>query len=195
AEKVADQEVWTDFTAIEAAIHFYCGQFDRMEEYWQKFLAIFQRNINQGREASVEKAVAWHREVTPFRHSSRLQRFWDHRLGKSSAASKAPAPTPETIKGSLVQIGDHWQMEYLGSPTFIGNCKGMHDIARLLERSETPLHCTDLMGTLLDHSGIPLADGQALREIRNRVSSLEAEMAEAQEMGDFQRRSEERRVG
>ena len=187
AKKVADQEIWTDFTAIVAAIHFHLSQFERMEEYWKKYLVIFQRNINPDREVTDEMAVAWHREVTPFRHSSRLQPFWDYRLGKSPAPAKAPPPQLETIKGSLVQIGDHWQIEYLGTLAFIGNCKGMHDIARLLEQPETPLHCTYLMGILLDNAGIPLADGRALREIRSRVSYLEEGIAQAREMGDFQK--------
>lgn len=187
AEQVADPEVWTDFTAIVAAIHYHRSQFDRMEEYWKKYLAIFQKNINQGREPTEEMAVAWQREVTPYRYSSRLEPFWDHRLGKTSAAAKAPALRLETIKGSLIRIGDHWQLEYLGIPAHIGNCKGMNDIVRLLERPETPLHCTNLMGIQLDNRGIPLADGQAVREIRERVASLEEDIEAAREIGDVQR--------
>jgi len=186
-EKVTDQYVWTDFTAIMAAIHFHLSQFDRMEEYWKKFLEIFKKNINNGQEATVQMAVDWHREVTPFRLGSRLEPFWDHMLGIGPKASKIQVRPETSIKGFFVQIGEYWQLEYLGSPVFIRDCKGLHDIARLLEQAERPLHCTALMGTLLDSSGIALADGQALKDFRKRIASLESDILEAQEMGELNR--------
>ncbi len=183
-EKVTDLTVWTDYAALIAAIHFHLSQFDRMEEYWKKYIEIFQRNINKGREASVQMAVDWHREVTPYRVSSRFEPFWDHMCGRAPKPFKART---ETTKGFFVRVGEYWQLEYMGTPAFTRDCKGLHDIARLLEQSERPLHCTALMGSLLESGGVALADEQALKDFRKRIAALEADISDAQEMGDLNR--------
>lgn len=186
-KKVTNLSVWTDYTALLSAIHFHLSQFELMEEFWKKYIEIFKRSINKGQEPSVQMAVAWHREVTPYRFSSRLEPFWDHMLGRTPKRSKARVKSETTTKGFFVQIGEYWQLEYLDFPAYIRDCKGLHDIARLLEQSERPLHCTALMGTLLDSGGIVLADEQALRDFKKRISSLEADISEAQEMGELDR--------
>lgn len=184
-EKVSDLYVWTDFPALLAAAYYQLSQFDKMEAYWAKYLAVFKKNIKKGKDASPAEAVAWLQEVNPFKVKSRMEPFWNHIRG----TERRPAPLSDrketTATGSFVRKGEIWELDYMGVAAAIKHCKGLYDIARLLEASEKSWHCTVLMGSVLESKGIPLVDGPALREYRSRLQALQGDLDLAMETGQL----------
>ncbi|MEZ4811052.1 MAG: hypothetical protein R2819_11895 [Allomuricauda sp.] len=187
AEKVADPTVWTDFTAFMSATYYHLSEFDKMQAYWKKYLALFKKNINDGKEPTYQQAVNWQRTVNPFKSGTHLEPFWEYILGKQTLEITKPRKSSAKVTGNFINNGEIWELGYLNETVMLKDCKGLHDIARLMQEPEKQLHCTELMGTVLDSDGAEVIDDQALREYKVKIRTLQAEISDAEEMGHYQR--------
>ncbi|MEM9647472.1 MAG: hypothetical protein AAF969_03260 [Bacteroidota bacterium] len=183
AEKVTDSSVWTDFSAYVAAAYFHLSEFDKMKAYWDKYMALFKKNINHRKPTTQKQALDWQIIVNPYKGKTNLEPFWKY-MGRSESSPKATSPSPGAqYGGDFVLNGELWEMKYAKESVVVKDCKGFHDIVKLLQQPEKQLHCTELMGTVLDSDGTAIIDNQALKDYRQKIVSLQASIADAEEMG------------
>ncbi|MCL6266078.1 tetratricopeptide repeat protein [Flagellimonas myxillae] len=182
AEKVKDSSVWTDFTAYVAAAYYHLSRFDKMQSYWDKYIALHKKNINKGKENTKEQALQWQIMVNPYKSNSNLEPFWDYMGREHQEQIKSNKPVFNN-KASFIQNGELWELEYSNESVVMKDAKGLHDIVRLLERPEEQIHCTDLMGSVLEAEGTALADGRAVQDYKAKIQSLQEELLDAEEMG------------
>ncbi|WP_036384608.1 tetratricopeptide repeat protein [Muricauda sp. MAR_2010_75] len=187
-EKVANISIWTDFTAFLAAAYYHLSLYEQMNLYWKKYLELFKKNINEGKEATNKEAVEWQKVVNPYKVKSNLEPFWEFKLGDSPMKTTSSVPRASAVsKGRFIHNGDLWQLSYLDLSVAIKDCKGLHDISKLLEQPESQLHCTELMGVVLETVGTSIIDDQALKEYKEKIRSLKADISDAEEMGLYQK--------
>jgi predicted ATPase len=107
-------------------------------------------------------------------------------LGDDSAPrlpnqSTAPAPA----RYEIAHTGDLWELTYRSGPVRVRDLKGLHDIARLLERPHAEIHCLELVGaaTVAGDAG-PALDERARREYQARIVELQTEIDDARAAND-----------
>ncbi|MFD2098712.1 tetratricopeptide repeat protein [Flagellimonas iocasae] len=189
-EKVANLSIWTDFTAFLAAAYYHLSNNDKMNVYWKKYLELFKKNINEGKEATNQEAVEWQKVVNPYKVKSNMEPFWDYILGDNSEKSTHSVPKNKaikTLKGNFIQNGELWELSYLNKSAVIKDSKGLHDIAQLLEQPEEQIHCAVLMGVVLETGGTSMIDDQAMKEYKSKLRSLKVDISDAEEMGMYQK--------
>ncbi|MTL13874.1 AAA family ATPase [Nocardia seriolae] len=114
-------------------------------------------------------------------------------------ARRAPATVPPVAADArFAREGELWQLAFGGHTATVRDCKGLHDIARLLARPGVPVPALDLV-TAPGHSGAnaenlhepgdlgELIDDRARREYRRRLSELEQQADAADLAGDGDR--------
>ncbi len=184
-EKVSNLSIWTDFTAFLSAAYYHISRHDQMKSYWEQYLKIFRRNIKQNKDATNQEAIAWQKEVNPYKDKSNLEPFWEFMIGKDSKPN-APiilAETSKVIKGSFVHHGELWELSYGGLSINIRDSKGLRDITQLLEHPEEEFHCLQLMGSSVKQEGTALIDEKALKDYKSKIKSLKMQISDAEEMG------------
>nr|WP_298789473.1 hypothetical protein [uncultured Allomuricauda sp.] len=182
-EKVPYDSVWTDFTAYAAAVYYHLADFERMQYYWERYLVIFQENINNGKKADVKTAIEWQRTVNPYKNTSNLEPFWSFMMGKPSIVAKKQQFQTSNTSGDFTQKGELWELRYANESAVLKDSKGLQDIAKLLANPESEIHCTELMGTVLDSDGTELADNKALGDYKSKIQQLQSDISDAEEMG------------
>jgi len=184
-EKVSNLSIWTDFTAFLSAAYYHISRHDQMKSYWEQYLKIFRRNIKQNKDATNQEAIAWQKEVNPYKDKSNLEPFWEFMIGKDSKpnAPIIPAETSKVIKGSFVHHGELWELSYGGLSINIRDSKGLRDITQLLEHPEEEFHCLQLMGSSVKQEGTALIDEKALKDYKSKIKSLKMQISDAEEMG------------
>ncbi|WP_285655373.1 tetratricopeptide repeat protein [Allomuricauda sp. NBRC 101325] len=187
-EKVSNLGIWTDFTAFLSAICYHLGKFDKMKDYWKLYKGYFQKNINKGKPATDKEAVEWQHVVNPYKNKTQLEPFWDHILGGDLETSKPSSYINTTAStGSFIQKGEFWEIQYANQTATLKDCKGLHDIAQLLQEPEKDFHCTDLMGTVFIESGTPLIDEKAKKEYKQQALKLQVAISDAEEIGLYEK--------
>lgn len=101
------------------------------------------------------------------------------------AGCTGPAPD---ARATLLRRGPVWEVTYAGRTAAVRNCKGLHDIARLVRHPGTDVHVLDLMQAPLraDAAGEQL-DRRAVASYRRRLTELSAERVAAGHRGDSAR--------
>ncbi|MEX0314564.1 MAG: hypothetical protein AB3N18_10330 [Allomuricauda sp.] len=183
AEKVKDSSVWTDFTAYTAAAYYHLSELDKMQSYWDKYLTIFQENINGGEKPNTKLAIEWQGTVNPYKVKSNLEPFWEFMSGKRSIVPITKKQQTSSGSGDFIHKGELWEVKYLGESVVLKDSKGLQDIAKLLEHPETQMHCTELMGTVLDNDGTEVVDNKTMIEYKDKIRQLQSDISEAEEMG------------
>lgn len=182
--KVTHLSTWVDFTAIIAAIYYHLSQFDKVRMYWDKYLEIFKTHINKGKEPTNEEGVEWQKVVNPYKGKSKLEPFWDYILGKSTVKTQSPTKLQDkTIKGSIIDQGEVWELDYAGVQVTLKSSKGLHDIAKLLKHPENEIHCETLMGVAVEAEGTAMVDEKAIKAYKTKLKSLQTDIADAEELG------------
>ncbi|RIV45900.1 tetratricopeptide repeat protein [Flagellimonas pelagia] len=184
-EKVSNLSIWTDFTAFLSAAYYHISRYDQMKSYWEQYLKIFRKNIKQGKDATNQEAVAWQKEVNPYKDKSNLEPFWEFMLGNGSKnnSSTTPIKASKIAGGSFIHHGELWELNYSGLSVTVKDSKGLHDIVQLLEHPEEEFHCLQLMGSSVNNEGEALIDEKALMEYKSKIKSLKMQIGDAEEIG------------
>lgn len=114
--------------------------------------------------------------------------------GETTAAPSAPAArAADTVDksaaapavGRLRAEGDTWLVSYNGASARLRHLKGLVDLAVLLSRPRTEVHCLELMGAVETGSDAgPLLDDRARREYQRRIIELQTDIDEARADND-----------
>lgn len=121
-------------------------------------------------------------------------------LDAAATPTATPADLPET-GDCFVREGDFWLVAFHGHATRLRDAKGLRYLARLLALPGKEVHTLDLVGGYerpvgeiptgeLETGDVrhPLLDEQAKRAYRRRIEDLRAQIAEAEEFHDLERR-------
>lgn len=181
AERYEIGKGWVDFPAFLAAAYFYQGEYGKMQECWNRFLQDFSQKINGGLPADNRTALEWMINVNPYRGETRLQAFWEH-IGQQGAAALLPEKPEAQLKlqNHFTLEGEWWSVSYGGRAARLPDLKGCHDLARLLARPRSPIHCTELMGAAVAERGEAVFDQKARAAYRRRILELQEELREAE---------------
>jgi TolB-like protein/tetratricopeptide (TPR) repeat protein len=172
---------WADAEAYNAAIYFYLNDYPAMEARWKSFLATYGKVVKHGADFTQEEAIAWLLEVNPHKHQSKLQPFLEFISdGKmvQPATSKAGNKDPDV--NEFIKERGAWRISFERTTVLIPEVKGFYDIMRLLTQPDAFLHCTELMGSVLESEGQPLLDDKARKSYRKELHEIQQEIEEAE---------------
>jgi predicted ATPase len=101
------------------------------------------------------------------------------------ATGAKPSRRPE---GAFVRNGDVWELTYAGATVHVRTAKGVEDLAVLLVRPGTDVHCLDLAGAGVKEPATgEVIDATARRRYEARVRELQAEIDDADAAHDVGR--------
>jgi len=103
-------------------------------------------------------------------------------------AKPSRRPMKEPGGGAFVRNGDVWELAYAGATVHVRTAKGVEDLAVLLARPGTEVHCLDLAGAGVDEPATgEVIDATARRRYEERVRELQAEIDDADAAHDVGR--------
>lgn len=141
---------------------------DRREDARQWLDAAEHAHQSAGADGLAASTAAHRRSLTPF--------------------SPHPRTSTAAAIGEFLRDGPVWHLRWHGSAATVRHSKGIHDIARLLERPRHEIHALDLMdatGSTPDRAGAgPMLDDTARRAYKKRLDELEDDLTEATAMAD-----------
>jgi tetratricopeptide (TPR) repeat protein len=121
-------------------------------------------------------------------------------VDKALADAQIRTATPPVTDARFAREGELWRLAYAGAEATVRDCKGLHDIARLIANPGVPIPAVDLAAESSRGTGQPNAeslhepgdlgavlDEQTRRAYRRRLAQLEDEAAEADTAGDAER--------
>ena len=192
----APTRMFVDVAAFAAASSALNGDIAGGKRYLQEFLEDFQARIGFGRPAEAGEPMRWLLHVNPFRRSEDGERLArglalagleaDPDEGRADAI---PVPvTPDLARATFRKDGALWTLAFGGSSVKLTHQKGFRDLAQLLARPGTELHCLELADRPAETGGdVPVLDERARRELKARVRELQQEIDEADAAHDVGR--------
>lgn len=197
-KKTDYSQTWTDFAAYAAATYFHLGDFENMWKEWDKYLAIYRKNIlkqEPENDASFQaSALEWQIAVNPYVGQTNLEPFWEYirehkNLPKESRKGGRNAKSTQFIFRENV-----WDICFKDKNILLKDAKGLHDIYTLISSPGKEFHCMELMGAIVDDgSNVTSLDAKAKAEYHHRISELQSEITEAEDMNDVGRLEKLRR--
>lgn len=182
------ESVMVDMSVYISGAYYYLGNYDKMEEYWRKYMEIFERKILRGNPATVEEAVRWARNVNPSKGKSNswefLQYITDHygRGGSINATSNQIQPSGLSI---FRKNGELWEMSYSGERVMLAELKGYQDIFVLLSNPHKEFHCSELMTVpVVNGTEERAIDHKAHGDYKRKLAELQEDIDEAISMND-----------
>lgn len=120
--------------------------------------------------------------TVPVRHAVALAR-------RELAAIVAAAAEPVSEGANrFLLAGAVWRMSYSGQTAWLPDTKGLRDLATLLGRPGQEVHCTELIGAMVEQPDTgALLDAQARRSYEARIVELQETLTEAEDDGDLGR--------
>jgi tetratricopeptide (TPR) repeat protein len=171
---------WVDFPALLAAAYYHLGDETRMNHYWATFISDFQARITLSKDAGSEEGLEWIRKISPYKVYTNQEPFWEFLRGNQGKMLFAEELTvsPTTGRASTwMKEADVWKISFDGKTHYIRDMKGMHDLARLLQRPREEIHCSDLLGGVMVSAGKELMfDDKAKRSYQRRIQELEEQL-------------------
>lgn len=100
---------------------------------------------------------------------------------KDLDACLGASPTQEAVV-ALRHRGDVWHVTFAGRTASVRDCKGLHDIARLVQRPGSDIHALDLAASpVRSPAAGTIVDRSAAAQYRRRLTELAEARREAQE--------------
>jgi TolB-like protein/tetratricopeptide (TPR) repeat protein len=180
----------TDGPAYLAAACARLAKPERAEFHLAEFRKIFAERITPGRAPARGEMMQWLVHVNPFRNSEDLSHFTESLelagLERNCAPPSQPSnPVAWPISNIFRKDGELWTVSFDHEVAYVGEVRGLHDLARLLSNPAEEIHCVSLAGQVADAGrGTEVLDDQARRAYRARLRELEAEIAEAERQND-----------
>jgi len=188
--------MFVDTAAFLAASSALAGDMSRAHTYLARFRSDFTDRITFGRAPEPGEPLRWLVHVNPFRREQDIERLErglrlaglesdpdDHR------PEAKPQPIPHATDSAVFrQNGGFWTLAFDSLAVHLTHQKGFSDIARMLERPFTEIHCLELADRPAEPGGIdPVLDDRARREIHARVRELQREIDDADAANDLTR--------
>ena len=184
---VAPTKMFVDVAAFASASSALTGDLTAAKRYLQEFLEDFQERIGFGRAAEPGEPLRWLLHVNPFRRVEDAERLArglalagleaDPDEGRAEAVARPI--TSDTAPATFRRSGSMWSLAFGGLSVQLTHQKGFLDLAQLLARPGSELHCLELAERPAETSGeAPVLDDRARRELRARVRELQQEIDE-----------------
>ena len=189
-------KTFVDVPAFAAAACALMGDIAAARAYLKRFLEGFQDRVVFGRAPDPGEPLRWLLFINPFRRAEDGERLArglalagleaDPDEGRAEAV---PRPvTSEIAPATFRQDGSLWTLAFEGSSVQLTHQKGFLDLAQLLARPGTELHCLELADRPVETGGdVPVLDDRARRELQARVRDLQGEIDEADAAHDSSR--------
>jgi len=104
---------------------------------------------------------------------------------EGGAAVAAAPPSTEAAANAIVREAGVWSVTFSGASTNVRDLKGIGDLAVLLGRPRTEVHCLELMGaTDVGDTAGPVLDNRARADYKQRILDLQADIDEAHANND-----------
>lgn len=134
-----------------------------------------------------EPVAARHHLETALETYDRTASTLLHQRARRLLEPRAPAvATPQS--GAFARDGDVWVISYAGREVRVRDAKGLHDLATLLKEPGRHVHVAELTGAgMLSGPVDVVLDDRAKREFRQRLRSLDEDLADAERDGDGER--------
>ena len=114
--------------------------------------------------------------------------IWDDPPSARPPSPGAPPAAPSTA--TLRRAGSVWHVTFGGRQATVVHTKGLGDLARMLSTPGTEIHVLELYEAPLRESAAgTVVDRRALASYRDRLASLDADIAEAEQDNDDERRA------
>ena len=188
--------MFVDGPAFMAASCAFLGDMEAARRHLRRFLDDFQERIGFGRVAEPGEPLRWMLHVNPFKRPEDAERLArglalagleaDPDEGRSEAIARplAADATPATF----LRDGPLWTIGFGGMSVRLTHQKGFLDLAQLLARPGTELHCLELADRPAEPTGdAPMLDERARRELKARVRDLQREIDDADTACDLGR--------
>jgi tetratricopeptide (TPR) repeat protein len=183
--KKASLSIWVDLPAFMAAACYHLSDLENMRAYWNVFLNQYKCHT-QSKEPSEEEAVKWLLIVNPYRGKTKFEEFLEYIIGKPLQQSATSAPKEDRVQeASFIQKNEIWELSFQGKSVQMKDARGLHDMAKLLSAPEQEIHCTALMGTVLENREETVAiDQKAKAAYQKRIRELQTEIQDAEAMNN-----------
>lgn len=183
------QLCWVDSFCILASAYFEVGNNPGMEKAWQRYLHEFKTKIlKNDRVPTNQEAIQWVINVSPYRGHTNQERFWEYMAGKETAAAPRNfLRTTSPLVNFFFRENDGWQIAYENQAFRMPNAKGINDISRLLSTPGQQIHCTELMGSMVEMRGVVMIDEKAKKAYKAKLLSLQEDMSLAEVHNDHHR--------
>jgi TolB-like protein/tetratricopeptide (TPR) repeat protein len=199
----APTKMFVDVAAFAAASSALTGDITGAKRYLQQFLEDFEERIGFGRAPEPGEPLRWLLHVNPFKRGEDGERLAqglalagleaDPDEGRAEAI--AHPMTPDFAPATFRRDGSLWTLAFGGFSVQLTHQKGFLDLAQLLARPGTELHCLELAERPAETGGdVPVLDERARRELKARVRELQREIDEsdaAHDVGRAERAREE----
>jgi len=108
----------------------------------------------------------------------------DHTEAASPGSAAAPTPNASGPANAVVREAGVWSVTFNGSSSNVRDLKGIGDLAVLLSRPRTEVHCLELMGATDVGDTGPVLDNRARADYKERILDLQADIDEAHANND-----------
>ena len=180
--------MFVDIAAFAAAAAALSGDMAAAKRHLHEFLDDFRERIGFGRRAEAGEPQRWLLHVNPFRRvedGDRLARGLalagleaDPDDGRAEAVARPMAP--EMATATFRRDGSIWTLAFGGLSVRLTHQKGFLDLAQLMARPGTELHCLELADRPAETGrDTPILDERARRELKTRVRELQQEIDDA----------------
>jgi len=178
---------WADAEAYNAAIYYYLGKYEKMEAHWKLFLDTYRKLISRGREFTTQEVIDWLLKINPHKDNSNLQEFFKFISDGSFKLnqSKSSQPVSSHQENLFLKETAGWRLSFENSFIQLPEVKGFYDIQRMLSQPRQLFHCAELMGNVIDEKGEKLFDAKAKKHYEKRITELQADIREAEQLSDF----------
>ncbi|HSK13143.1 MAG TPA: hypothetical protein VK907_07995 [Phnomibacter sp.] len=181
---------WADADVYNAAIHYYMGHYEKMQDSWTEYLNTYRRLIAKDAAFREQDAIDWLRKINPYKDdNNRLEgflRFMERGDEKGFLRRQGGAVVRPLSEQLFLKEGATWRLQYEGNEVVMPEVKGFFDIARLLAEPGKMFHCAELMGSVLDATGEKLFDQKAKKQYEQRLLWLQKAMHDAEQHTDFE---------
>ena len=191
AEQHQIGNAWVDYPALQAAAHFFKGNYEKMQTWWKAYLIEFSEKINGGKPTDTQTALQWMINVNPYRGESKQRPFWKY-MSQTDLNNLIveKSEVPSAHHNQFTKKGELWTVSFDGKQVQLYDLKGYHDLARLLAEPAQTIHCTDLMGAQVLEKGEEVFDEKAKTTYQKRIRQLQQDIEEAKTLADNQRLEE-----
>lgn len=181
-----------DMPAYTAIAFAHLGRMDEAARHLATYNDEFRRRITFGREPEPGEALDWLLDANPYRRQEDIDLLLKgFRLLGGNGTKTARAVDRQRSNGgererhAFLRHGDGWLVVYANRRAILPDLKGLRDIHFLLERPGQDVHCLDLAERQGDaYGGDDVLDDKARQSLKARISDLQEELAEAEDMND-----------
>lgn len=188
-QRVDLERAWVDFPVYLAAASWYVKDLNQTQNFWRKYISLFQRHIYEGTADIAQEAFAWHIRINPYANSTKLKPFWEYLRDEILEEVTTPFGFKESnsIKYGIIRKGDVWEWYFEGRRSIVPHMKGILDLVCLITEPGKAVDCETLLGSKIHkETAIPASDSKALASYRKRLIFLRDAIETAREEESFE---------